>query len=205
LSKIETLSKQFKLQMEAAKKAEIYEHTFIAFGSLLGYVRERGFIGHDNDMDVGILVDKITTEQIDVYIKEMSKPLEHSPKGLLSYRGLFEINRHTGKHFWISLRMSPKSTCYKCCNWFMFEHKGYMYHHKGGSSKVKGLPARYINKIGHEVEYLGTKVHIPRYAGACLDFWYPDWDTKRTGVTKSEGIELKVKSWAEPSKWEFVK
>jgi hypothetical protein len=216
LKKVERLKEQFALQMQCAKNAGIYDVCFLAFGSLLGYVRERGFIGHDNDMDVAFLGDEITKGQMYNYISELNKPTKIEkdliekygrpvhPRGLYAYRKNHTRNHETGKFFWTTLRMHPRTDGYKCCNWFMFEHKGYMYHHKGGEAKVKGLPARYIKEIGHEVEYLGTKVHIPRYAGACLDFWYPDWDTPRSDVSKSEGRELKVKDWAKPNEWEFI-
>ena len=65
------LQQQFALQVQAAKESEIYPYFFLAFGSLLGYVRERGFIEGDSDMDIGILSDKIDKAQIDHYIREL--------------------------------------------------------------------------------------------------------------------------------------
>ena len=228
--KVIGLTAQFALQMQCAKNEGIYDQCFLAFGSLLGYVRERGFIGHDNDMDLGILADNLTVKQINRYVAELLKPtviprklvkflnsLEMNgyidretgrpkhPRGLYGYREHTEKNVITGKLFWTTIRAFPKSVGYKCCNWFMFEHKGYMYHHKGQDSKVKGIPTGFINEIGPEVEYLGTKVHIPRNAGACLDFWYPDPMTPRSAVSKSEGQILKVKRWDDPNKWEMSK
>jgi len=229
LRKVEKLKAQFALQMQCARNVGIYDQCFLAFGSLLGYVRERGFISHDNDMDVGFLGDNLTVKQMKAYISELARPsvipenvtkylnsLDTSgflrddgrpkhPRGLYGYREHTETNHHTGKLFWTTLRTFPRSMGYKCCNWFMFEHKGYVYHHKGQDSKVKGIPSRYISEIGPEVEYLGTKVHIPRNAGACLDFWYPDWNTPRSAVSKSEGQLLKVKRWDDPNKWEKTK
>jgi hypothetical protein len=228
-NKVRGLTAQFALQMQCAKNAGIYDNCFLAFGSLLGYVRERGFIGHDNDMDIGILADNLTVKQINKYVAELLKPshipnklakflkslnLEYldrktgrpkHPRGLYAYREHTEINVITGKLFWTTIRTLPRSAGYKCCNWFMFEHKGYMYHHKGEDSKVKGLPTSFVSEIGPEVEFLGTKVHIPKNAGACLDFWYPDWKTSRSAVSKSEGQLLKVVWWDDPNKWEVIK
>lgn len=215
--KVEKLKEQFAFQMQCARNAGIYDYCFLAFGSLLGYVRERGFIGHDSDMDIGFLGDKITVKQMNQYVAELLRPSKipknllekygrpKHPRGLYGYREHTETNHHTGKLFWTTLRMHPQKMGYKCCNWFMFEHKGYMYHHKGGESKIKGLPTGCISEVGKEVEYLGTKVHIPKNAGACLDFWYPDWDTSRSDVSKSEGQLLKVKRWDDPNNWEMIK
>ncbi len=227
--KVRGLTAQFALQMQCAKNAGIYDKCFLAFGSLLGYVRERGFIGHDNDMDIGILADNLTVKQINAYVAELLRPSKidkdvvkllktldmegylrkdgkpKHPRGLYGYREHTEKNAVTGKLFWTTIRAFPRSVGYKCCNWFMFEHKGFVYHHKGGDSKIKGIPSVFINEIGPEVEFLGTKVHIPRNAGACLDYWYPDPMTPRVAVSKSEGQLLKVRDWNTPNNWEKVK
>jgi hypothetical protein len=189
------LKQQFALQIQCAKNSEIYPHFFLAYGSLLGYVRERGFIEGDSDMDVGILADKVDKEQVDHYIRELRD------KGLYAYRETHQVNPVNGKHFWTSIRGCPKGRGYKCCSWFQFEHKGWMYHHKGPGSRIKGAPAEFF-KIGPEVEFMGTKVHIPRYAGALCDFWYPDWLTKRSG--SSFGIDMKVGSWKDKKTWKIV-
>ncbi len=123
--KIENLKEQFAEQMECAKRAGIYKYTFLAFGSLLGYVRERGFISHDDDMDVAFLGDKVTAEQINNYCAELKKA------GLFKYREKHAINSVNGKHWWISLRKHHQGAGYKCCTWNFFEHKGFMWHHKG--------------------------------------------------------------------------
>ncbi|MCP4651985.1 MAG: LicD family protein, partial [Candidatus Omnitrophica bacterium] len=72
--KVRGLTAQFALQMQCAKNAGIYDRCFLAFGSLLGYVREGGFIGHDNDMDIGILADNLTVKQINAYVAELLRP-----------------------------------------------------------------------------------------------------------------------------------
>ncbi len=193
--KIDYLKQQFALQVLCAKNSDLYPHFFLAFGSLLGYVRERGFIATDNDMDVGILADKVDKAQIDHYIRELRD------KGLYKYRETHQVNPVNGKHWWTSIRAFPRGRGFKCCSWFMFKHKGWMYHTKGPGTRIKGAPAE-LFKIGKEVEFLGTKVHILQESGALLDFWYPDWLTPRAG--KSFGIDMKVKSWKDRKTWKII-
>lgn len=186
---------QFAAQVSSAKEAGIYDKFFIAFGTLLGYVRERDIIGHDSDMDIGIMTDGVTAEQLKVYREALKR------RGCNKYRWCETENPANNMMFWCSIRKHPKETGMKCCNWVFFEHKGYMWHHKGKDSLVKGIPSRYL-ELGSYVEFLGQKVRIPKYTGACLDFWYPDWSTPRKGGS-SYGIIMKVKHWKDKSTWKI--
>lgn len=197
MTQLENTKEQFRCQIEAAKKAEIYDYLFLAFGSLLGFVREGGIIGHDHDMDLGILADKIDAGNINHYIDEIEK------SGLFKYRKRVQLNQANNKAFWVSCKNSPEKMGYKCCHWFMFEHLGYMWHHKGQNSRIKGIPSMYL-QIGPEVDFLGQKVHIPKYPGSCLDWWYPDWIFPRKGGN-SYGIDLIVTDWSNKSKWTLKK
>ncbi|MCP3683512.1 MAG: LicD family protein [bacterium] len=187
------LEQQFALQVQAAREAEIYPYFFLAYGSLLGYVREKGMITDDSDMDVGILADKVDKGQIDHFIRALRD------KGLYTARETHQVNPASGKHWWTSIKNHGEGM--KCCNWFQFEFKGWLWHHKGPGARIKGAPAEYF-KIGPEIEFLGTKIHIPKFSGALCDFWYPDWLTKRSG--SSFGIDMKVKNWKDKSTWKII-
>ena len=59
--------------MECARKAGIYQNTFLGYGTLLGKVRENRPIKHDPDADVCILADKCTQEQEQEYYLQCQK------------------------------------------------------------------------------------------------------------------------------------
>ena len=183
--------------MECAKKADIWNATMLSFGGLLGYCRENhSIIGHDNDLDLIIRSDLITIEQEDAFFKYCEE------KGLFRYRKKVQINPITGRFFWFSLRAFPNHTSWKCCHWFNFLYKGYSFHCKGTNALVKGIPANYL-EIGPAVEYLGSEIHIPKYPGACLDFWYPDWATSRSGGNSSKKILLNIPDWQDEETWKL--
>jgi hypothetical protein len=187
--------KQFENQVKCATKAGIFDYMFIAFGTLLGYCREGGIIGHDHDMDVGFLSELMTKEQEDAYISYCKE------EGLFEYRREEGINPANGRHFWLSLRSQPKEYCMKCCHWWFFEHKGYYWHHKGGQSLIKGIPKEHLDRLKPTI-FLGIETKVPVFSGHCLDFWYPpDWGTPRDGGNSSKEILMNVKRWDDKSTW----
>ncbi|MCL2543064.1 MAG: LicD family protein [Nocardioidaceae bacterium] len=68
---------------------------FLAYGTLLGAVREGGFIGHDNDVDIG-------------YVSELSSPVEVVRESLHLQRVLTQagmgVERYSGAGFQVHVR-----------------------------------------------------------------------------------------------------
>jgi hypothetical protein len=198
------LERQFSRVIQCAKQTGIYDCMFLAFGSLLGYVRERGVIVHDHDMDMGIIRSGITQEQEREYQRLIREPCAEFPgqrRGITEYRDDFCMRPDDHRFFWHSLRAAPQGQGRSCCHWYFFDHKGYAWHAKGPQAKVKGCPAQYVVQ-GPEVRFLQTTVHVPMYAGALLDWWYPgNWLVPQPGGNSSDRVTMDVPDWTKPDGW----
>ena len=143
--------------MDCADRVGIRKHVYVGFGLLLGIVRDRDFIGHDDDVDMCVQADKITAAQELRYFKELAS------EGMFFARRKFSTrrsgdgwggdivslvrayNRAKGqdhefdegeegaakKRFtWFSLRRRADHN--KFCHWFMIPWNGYYWHTKSG-------------------------------------------------------------------------
>jgi hypothetical protein len=192
--KLRNTALQLSRQVECAKSAGIYDAMFLAFGSLLGYVRNGGFISGDDDMDVGFVSEMITSQQEEEYIRLVGTPTREFPEhGLFEYRREMARRDDNNRLFWISVRGKPAGECFKCCHWFFWKQQGYAWHCKGRGAAVKGMPEAFL-EIGPEIEFLGVKIHAPRFTGSMLDLWYTDWYTPRAGGCSAKKIILDVKT-----------
>ena len=188
-------AEQFKVYLDCAKKVGIFDAVMLGFGGLLGYVRHGSMCPGDNDLDMMIRSDLITPQKEQEFFHAIEK------SGLFNYRRRVERNPANGRLFWFSLRGWPDEMCYKKCTWFFWKHHGYIYHNKGLMALVKGVP-EHLLEIGQVVEFMGTKVHIPKHALCCLDYWYPGWVIPRKGSSEYK-TSLKVKDWSKPKSWKL--
>lgn len=170
--------------LECGKQAGIEEKMFLGFGTALGYALRGDFLPNDNDIDMCIMADEITQDQRHQYL------VGCKAAGLTEnrMRGPVFIE---GKYCWFSIGpLSPYTeNGVKSCNWFWFEHGGFLWHSKGkqwiGRSGLnqqhptaKGILAG-IAKGLKKVKFAGIDVQVPANLGRCLDEWYPGWAQRK--------------------------
>jgi len=217
-----------KIFYQCAEEAGIAHALFISFGLLLGIVREKNFIKHDNDVDMCVLSDKITPEQEVTYFNLLQEREFFYAREKVSYRldkdgfnaNLINNRKSLGEKkirlAWFSLR--KRHNYPKFCHWFMFPWNGYYWHTKAGGwvkdSKfpidkwkydantcaiMKGIPENYIKELT-TINFYGLDIKIPLYSGTCLDFYYPGWLIPQSGASIKK-IACFVKDWHDLSTW----
>lgn len=198
----------------AAKAAGIYDHWFIAFGTLLGWLREGDFIAHDDDMDVGLL-EGYSAEQEEQYVEELRN------HGLFGVREVHS-KRPDGRRTWFSLRRTAPPDGTKCCHWTWVEHGGFWWHSKGslwvGQTKFNpkkyqydtsaealalGVPAGLLRHFV-EVSIQGEMFRAPLLAGSLCDFWYSGWRVPRVGGASERRRVMEILKWSDRSTWRIL-
>ncbi len=218
---------------ECQQEVGIYEHCFLSFGTLLGAIRpskrdyddrtkkpiyKRGIISYDGDMDLGILVDRITSEQREGYFK------------ICKERGLMDnwaephkrkMRRQDNKELlWFSTKRHKPGM--KCCQWHFFDFKGYVLHSKGRrwlsprkfstllyprGKEAQGMalasPAKYFKELV-EIDFEGIKYNVPLMVGSILDYWYPNWHTPKKGGSSKKNVVVVIYDWRNRNSWRIL-
>ena len=213
---------------KCADEAGIRHALFVNFGLLLGIVRERDFIKHDNDVDMCIQSDKITPQQEVKYFNSLQKSEFFYARERASYRrdkngfnaNLLNMKKPIGNKnirlTWFSLR--KRHNYPKFCHWLMFPWNGYYWHTKAGAwvkdrkfpmdkwkydtdtrAIMKGVPQYYLDDL-IQVNFYGIKINIPLNTGTCLDHYYPGWLMPKRGASAKK-IVCFVKKWSSPKTW----
>lgn len=180
--------------LACGKKVGIEDKMFLGFGNVLGYALKHDFMPNDDDIDMSFLADSITQEQRHEYLLECKKA------GLTEdrMRGPALIE---DKYVWFSIGpLSPyHQNGVKSCQWFMFEHAGYLFHSKGsqwigraGLNKeyptAKGIPMKLFKDGFKKVKFGNIEVQVPKNIGAILDAWYSPWLIRKKESSKIETI-----------------
>lgn len=208
--------------VKSGENAGIKDAMFLGFGALLGYIMVGDIPGNDDDTDICILSDRITTDSAIRYVEDMNKP--KTINGIKYPHGLGECNWRmcdprddTGMPLWVSVgHKKQQANGVKSCNWFMFEHSGFMWHSKGSkwvgkvgdrsSSKSKaaclGQPVDTLKDL-IEIDFHGVKINMPKKAGTCVDWWYPGWVLDGEGSSAHNRV-LIVPDWNNKKSWKIL-
>lgn len=199
---------------ECAEAAGIREHLFVCFGLMLGIIRERDFIVNDDDIDMGIISERITKEQEQKYYHNLVDAQ------MFFARQREEKRSDTDRFTWFTLRKRHNRS--KFCHWFWIKHSGYYWHTKAGKwvnnakfagiedaefrldddAIMKGIPIGHMNEF-QEIEFHGIRINIPVKCGTCADFWYPGWITPLRSKS-ARAIICQVPNWQDVGSWKVI-
>jgi hypothetical protein len=188
----------------------------IGFGVALGYAREGDFISWDRDIDMCIDQDSTTAEQHAKYFEECDKA------GLMEHRKVLpSVRDDNRKYLWFSLGEKNPFVDHgvKSCQWFQFEHNGFLWHSKGGlwvsESKFKqkdvnwqagdvavckGIPVEFAKEMV-EIDFHGVQVRVPKNLGSYCDFYYPGWCVPRANKSSAHRSMLVIGDWNNQRTW----
>jgi len=199
---------------DCAEAAGIREHLFVCFGLLLGIVRENDFIENDDDIDMGIISERITREQERAYYHNLIDADMFFARKRIEKRD--DLDRFT----WFSLRKRANRA--KFCHWFWIKHAGYYFHTKAGKwvtkkkfqgiedvefrfeddAVMKGIPVGYLDGL-QEIDFHGIRINIPQKCGSCADFWYPGWLIPLRAKS-ARAIICQVPKWEDVAAWKVI-
>lgn len=223
--KFDTSIKLLKKVTQVARDVGIHDRSFIGFGTALGAVRPtrrtdiippyycRGLMQHDHDMDNCFL--NLTREEKEEYFKACKKVglfnwgHPHSPAGR-------QARKKDGELLWFSLTYKKS----RMCQWFCFDHQGWLWHTKGkrwlekfDSRKykfnkkydaiMKGTPSKLYEDLT-PIQFEGVEVNIPTKIGHLLDDWYPGWAVPKKGGASRKNIVCVVEDWNSKKTWKVI-
>ena len=204
------LKAQLREIAKAAQDSNIWDVTYLGYGTALGAVRDKGFIEHDNDADVCIAADKITAEQEEDFFMRLRK------KGFYNYRYRLRRRGDTGRILWTSGKMHKNGT--KTCIWFQQRYKGMYWHGKGKDWVIKigmrmkpqldqnyqcvlkGVPEDKMWPL-KETKFYDMDWKLPLNIGGYLDILYPGWLIPHRGGASRSQYLLIVPEWRKPKNW----
>jgi len=230
--KKERAMETLRICYSCAEEAGMRDALFVNFGLLLGIVREGDFIAHDDDVDMCVLMDKITPIQQlryfnllkkhELFFARERKSIVTIPDGysksLLSSNNA--VDPTTVFMTWFSLR--KRKGYPKFCHWFMIPWKGYYWHTKAGmwvsrkkfdprrfnyeptdDAILKGVPEDHLKEL-MEIEFRGLKINIPTRFGSVLDSCYPGWLIPKIGGASAKETVCIAKDWNDKRTWKVI-
>ena len=164
-------SKELLMTFDKVMRANRFNY-FLAFGTLLGAVREKGFINHDLDIDVGMWADEYSP-QIRVQLEESGFNLVHAITVDDGIFGREETYAYKGVHIDIFFFYPYDSELSYCCDFVGHNHKNSwresLKHYGGVLPRQIMLPLR---RTLVETDFQGLVLRIPENYDEVLKFRY---------------------------------
>jgi hypothetical protein len=170
---------QEKYLKSLKKIIEITEgNCFLIYGTLLGAVRDKGFIPWDNDMDLGILEE----DWKDEYLTAIENSF-----GVKVYRWITDEIVHKSKIGNIS-HLSIQCPEHICFDIFTKGKGGYRYYSVEQEKLIIRFPERFVKPL-KTIDFYDIKVKVPKNAKKFLKWNYGEnWiiPDKRSPVRKNQ-------------------
>lgn|SRR3989338_9363696 len=177
-----------KITLDACHEADLTP--FLAWGSLLGYYRERGIIYYDSDIDLGLLFeDALLIEKLEKFEQAILRAgckmhyggnnFDSKLKaiGTLSFCTIFIPNLNIWINFCFFHRFNGQLVFFEGQQG-MFPYRKYLDMEKLSKLDLLGYVWSYPPEIFSEfipVTFLGSQVLIPKHANRYLTLTYGNW------------------------------